>query len=136
VIQTVAPQHHAIVQAARHDFETFAGLEMGHRKALAYPPFGRLIRMVFEDEDEKQVKERAQHCAEVLRANVAGAELQVLGPAPAPFSLVRGRHREHLLMKVGERYTGADRLRSLMVKLANENGKTRVQIDVDPVGML
>jgi hypothetical protein len=39
-------------------------------------------------------------------------------------------------MKVGERYTGADRLRSLMVKLANENGKTRVQIDVDPVGML
>jgi primosomal protein N' (replication factor Y) len=136
VIQTVAPQHHAIVQAARHDFETFAGLEMGHRKALAYPPFGRLIRMVFEDEDETRVKERAQHCAEVLRAHVAGAELQVLGPAPAPFSMVRGRHREHLLMKVSERHTEADRLRSLMVKLAHENGKTRVQIDVDPVGML
>jgi len=136
VIQTVAPEHHAIVQASRHDFETFAALEMGHRKELAYPPFGRLIRMVFEDEDEERGKDRAQHCAEVLRAQVAGPGLQVLGPAPAPFSMVRGRHRVHLLMKVGEQFTGADRVRSLMLELAHETGKTRVQIDVDPVGML
>jgi hypothetical protein len=39
-------------------------------------------------------------------------------------------------MKVGEQYTEADRLRAVMVQLAHENGKTRVQLDVDPVGML
>ena len=136
VIQTVVPDHYAIVQAARHDFETFAALELGHRKALGYPPYGRLIRMIFEDEEEKRAQARAQHCADVLRAHMAGDGLQILGPAPAPFSMVRGRHREHLLMKVSEQFNAAEELRSLVVQLAHEGGKTRVQVDVDPVGML
>jgi len=136
VIQTVAPEHHAIVQAARHDYGTFAGLEMGQREELAYPPFGRLIRMVFEDEDEQRAQVRAQHCADVLRTHLASLDLTILGPAPAPFSMVRGRHRMHLLLKTSERPEGAEQVRTLLVKLAHEKGPTRVQIDVDPVGML
>ncbi len=136
VIQTVAPDHHAIVQAARYDYVGFADLEMGQRRELGYPPLGRLIRVVFEDEDEARGLARAEHCARILREHTSAHGIAVLGPAPAPFSMVRGRHRKHILLKSRPDSTGGKEARSLLVTLAHEPGPTRVQIDVDPVGML
>jgi primosomal protein N' (replication factor Y) len=59
--------------------------------------------------------------------------VDVLGPAPAPLAMVRGRHRMHLLVK-GLR--GVTRARDLLARLAAETPRPRVAVDVDPVGML
>jgi len=136
VVQTLTPEHPAIVCAGKHDFEGFARGEMELREELGYPPHGRLIRAVFEDRDEARTQEAARVCAEHLRASCAPAELLVLGPAPAPISQVRGRYRQHLLLKSPELNQAFGRARSILIGFAEENARPRLSIDVDPMSML
>lgn len=134
VLQTIAPEHPAIVQAARHDYETFATLELAMRGELAYPPFGRLIRVVFEDEDPARVREAAARFASAL--HTLPPEAMVLGPTEAPMGLVRGRTRHHLLVKAPEGSPAISAARAICVQLAEETTRPRVTLDVDPVAML
>ncbi len=136
VVQTITPDHPAIVQAARHDHENFAKLESELRRELGYPPYGRLIRVVLEDEDDERVRAAADRFAAALTEGLAGEPVTVLGPAPAPIALIRGRHRHHVLVKTAADGTGAARARSILIQLAAECARPRVIIDVDPVGML
>jgi len=135
VVQTMSPEHPAIQMAARHDFEGFAALETGLRGELGYPPSGRLVRVVFEDEDEERVTRASTHFADVLRRELADTGVTLLGPAPAPMALQRGRHRQHLIVKSAAD-AGLGHARSLLTQLAAEHARPRVAIDVDPVGML
>ncbi|MGB7538123.1 MAG: primosomal protein N', partial [Anaerolineales bacterium] len=47
VLQTYLPEHYALTCAAAHDFPAFARIEEEHRRALGYPPFQNLVRLVF-----------------------------------------------------------------------------------------
>ena len=137
VIQTTTPAHPAIVCAAQHDFEAFAAQETKLRAELGYPPHGKLIRVVFEDTDLGGVHDAAKACADALRARAAEFGTQVLGPAEAPISQVRGRHRQHLLLKSpGSNPTGLAAARALLIAFAGQETRARVTIDVDPVSML
>ncbi|MBI5362674.1 MAG: primosomal protein N' [Planctomycetes bacterium] len=136
VIQTVTPEHPAIVCAAKHDFEGFAGPETRLRAELGYPPHGRLIRVVFEDEDLGRVHDVATACAKLLREKASTDGLVVLGPAEAPISQVRGRHRQHLLVKAPAASPAIATARGLLLQFAENELKTRVTIDIDPVSML
>jgi len=136
VIQTTTPTHPAILCAAQHDYERFAAQESKLRQELGYPPHGRLIRVVFEDEDLGHVHDVAQACAVELRARAAEFGTQLLGPAECPISQVRGRHRQHLLLKSPPTNPGLTAARSLLIAFAENETRARVTIDVDPVSML
>ncbi|MCB9914698.1 MAG: primosomal protein N' [Planctomycetes bacterium] len=136
VVQTRAPEHPAIVRAAAHDFEGFARAEDELRDELGYPPHGRLVRAVFEDEDEARVVEAAAACAAALREHTSPAEVLVLGPAPAAIAQVRGRHRRHLLLKAPELNAGLKRARSILLRFGEDHPRPRLAIDVDPVSLL
>ena len=136
IVQTVAPDHPAIVQAARHDYEAFARIELGEREALGYPPFGRLIRVVFEDADPTLVRETAERFADALFDRVAQAGGMLLGPSEAPMALVRGRVRYHLLIKAPIGSGALTCARKGLIELSTGLSRPRVVIDIDPVSML
>ncbi len=97
VIQSYNPDHYAIKLAKTHDYSAFYEEEIAFRSATRYPPFSQLWLLAFEGEDRAAVAESARQGAEALRAGWPGDE--VLGPAPAPLSRVRGRYRYHVLLK-------------------------------------
>jgi primosomal protein N' (replication factor Y) len=132
IVQTTAPEHPAVVRAAANDFAGFAECEDALRAELGYPPHTRLVRVLVEDGDEKLVEEVVARCAAALRA-VPGAV--VLGPAPAPISMMRGRHRHHVMAKTQDPAV-LDGVRAALVALSEEIRKPRLTIDVDPVGVL
>jgi primosomal protein N' (replication factor Y) len=136
VVQTIAPEHPAIVHAARHDYESFVQLELAMREELGYPPGGRLIRVLFEDKDPIAVKETAARFGDTLFKHVTPEGGAVLGPTEAPMALVRGRTRHHLLIKAAEGSPALARARTVLLELAAGISRPRVTIDVDPVGML
>jgi len=136
VVQSSIPDHPAIIQAASHDFDAFAGDELELRRELGYPPYGRVLRAVFEDTDEERVKAAATACAESLRAGLGGTSASVLGPAPAPIALVRGRHRAHILVKCGLEDDAVERGRDLLAELAQSTSRPRMTVDVDPLSLL
>ena len=61
--------------------------------------------------------------------------VEVLGPAPAPLSILRGRHRRRLLLKTRRDVAVQPILREWLGKVAVARG-ARVEVDVDPVSFL
>ena len=64
-----------------------------------------------------------------------GEGIEVLGPAPAPLSILRGRHRRRLLLKTRRDVAVQPILREWLGKVAVARG-ARVDVDVDPVSFL
>jgi primosomal protein N' (replication factor Y) len=129
VLQTYQPEHYAIMAAAKHDFDGFYAQEIGYRRDLGYPPFRRLVRIVFRSESETRSQADAEEAAGFLRKRLeqltmTGTEL--IGPAPCFFSRVDGVYRWHLLLR-GPDPTAA--LRGL------EIGRGW-HVDIDPVDVL
>jgi primosomal protein N' (replication factor Y) len=136
VVQTSAPAHPAILLAAKHDFEGFAIAESRLRADLGYPPHGRLLRVVIEDRDETRVVESSRACADMLRRVAGGEGIVVLGPAEAPISRLRGRHRHHVLVKSAVEGPGFDLARQALRQFVEATPRPRITLDVDPVSML
>jgi primosomal protein N' (replication factor Y) len=102
LVQTLAPQAGCLRHAAAHDAEGFLAEEIARRRALRYPPFARLVRIVTAAVDPGA----AHRAAERVRAALEGSGLDLLGPAPL-FRL-KDRHRAVLLLKApGELDEGA-----------------------------
>ena len=100
LVQTIAPDARSIVHAARHDSDGFIAGELERRRALSYPPFSHLIRIVCSAEASEKARAAAGARARVSRGHSRrrvgrqaslGERPAVLGPATL-FRL-RGRER-------------------------------------------
>jgi len=136
VVQTLSPEHPAIARAARHDFVGFALAEDELRRELGYPPHGRLVRVVLEDEELERVEKSGVRLVESLAEELAAAGVIALGPAPAPIAMVRGRHRHHVLLKCAADCPAIAALLARLRLFAAAEARPRIAIDVDPVSML
>ena len=96
LIQTYMPEHPVIAALVSGDRDKFLEREIEARREATLPPFGRLASLL--------VSASARDAAESYARAVAlaappAAKIQVLGPAEAPLSVIRGRHRYRLLVK-------------------------------------
>lgn len=139
IIQTMRPDHYAILYAQQHQYELLYQQEMQLRRSPAFPPHVRLVAVRIEGRVEQEVQKTAIMTGRFLRA---GAEkyntgLVVLGPAPAPLDKIKDRYRWQLLLK-GK---NSDELHDMVVHLDKEkadllSGGCRLIIDVDPENMM
>jgi primosomal protein N' (replication factor Y) len=134
VIQTFNPEHEAIALAARHDFEAFAALELDTRRALGYPPFTRLLKVLWRGPDPGRVEAEATASCEELARTLASENARVLGPAPSPRAYLAGKHRFQALVKAPVPST----IRRAMAAIEARAGDKAVEVilDVDPVHLL
>ena len=128
LVQTLAPDARAIRFAARHDTEGFLAGELERRRALGYPPFSSLIRIVCSSPDAAA----ATAAGTELRALIAPPNAQVLGPAPL-FRL-RGRARSQLVVKAGDRAAAITVVGEAVDSLTRSRARSgvNVSVDVDP----
>ncbi len=132
LIQTAEPDHPVMEALAGDDRDRFLEVEAEQRRAAGLPPYGRLAALLLSDSDP----ERVEIVARQLRRKVpAASEIEVLGPAPAPLALLRGRHRWRFLVKARR---AADLQGFIRAWLAGFKppGALRLQIDIDPYGFL
>ena len=94
LVQTFAPDAPSIAAAAQHDADGFLAGELERRRALRYPPFSSLVRVVCSSTEPGA----AHAAAEAVRDRLDLPLGAVLGPAPL-FRL-RGRERAQLVLKV------------------------------------
>lgn len=138
LVQALVPDHYAIRSARDHDYQALYEQEISQRRALGYPPFGRLINLRFEGSDNQLVRTLAEKTAKT------GAELalnryriEILGPAPAPLARLRDRFRWQLLLKGKDTATLQAFCRELLVQCpAGSGGDLKMTVDVDPENML
>jgi len=102
ILQTYHPDHYAITAAATHNYARFAVRELAFRRERGYPPYRRLAKLVYEDASLSRARAEAEALAETLRGAMAShgiAVTDLLGPAPAFFARLRGRHRWQILLR-------------------------------------
>jgi primosomal protein N' (replication factor Y) len=102
IFQTYAPETYAIRRAAQHDYAGFYAEEMEFRRLTGYPPFRPLIRLLYQDDSAAKARSASERFFQVLgeRARRAGIlDLEITGPAPAVFAKLRGRYRQHILLR-------------------------------------
>ncbi|MDI6895153.1 MAG: primosomal protein N' [Bacillota bacterium] len=134
MVQTHHPDHHAIRAARVHDYREFYREEIGSREELGYPPFSHLVRLIFAAPREEEARRAMEDlCAELP----AGAGVEVLGPAPAPLSPLKGSFRWVALLKSREPEGAAVMLQEAMARSGMERRRgVRLTVDVDPYDML
>jgi len=136
VVQTRDPEHAAVRFGAAGDYAAFVRWELEQRSGMLYPPFGRMVRALFEDPDEARARAGAARCAEELAPLCQPGELELGGPLPAPQELLRGRHRHHVLVKAAEGSPRFDRVLALLAERAGRETRPALRVDVDPMSML
>jgi primosomal protein N' (replication factor Y) len=102
VIQTYTPEHFAIQAAAGHDYCSFYRDEIAFRAEAHYPPFSRLLRLLYAHRDEGRCRDRAHSLAEHLRALVDQRRLigtEIIGPAPCFVSKIRHAYQWQVLVR-------------------------------------
>ena len=133
VVQTFAREHFALRTATRHEFEAFAQTELEARRALGYPPFRRLLKVLWRGPREDEVRAEAEAATAALREGAQQRGLAVLGPAPSPRAFLAGKHRWQALIK-GD----AAGIRAAIARVEERRAAARVKtvLDVDPVHLL
>ena len=132
LLQTHVPENPVMAALAAGDRDRFLEFEAEQRRLAGMPPFGRLAALVVSAPDA----ERADAAARlVARAAPRLDGVTVLGPAPAPLALLRGRHRRRLLVKARKEINLQRVLRDWLAPLKLE-GAVRLAIDVDPYSFM
>ncbi|MDA1101178.1 MAG: primosomal protein N', partial [Proteobacteria bacterium] len=132
LLQTYMPEHPVMKALVSGHRDRFMAQEMEARRIQGLPPFGRLVALIISGGNEGQVIRTAR---DLGRAAPRFEEVEVLGPAPAPFSLLRGRFRQRLLLKT-PRGVNASTLARAWVEQVDHPQQVRVAIDVDPYSFL
>jgi primosomal protein N' (replication factor Y) len=128
VLQTYQPDHPVMLALASGDRDRFLEAEAQERQQVGMPPFGRLAAIIVSAPDGAAADRAAR---ELARLAPRSEGIEVLGPAPAPMSLLRGRHRRRLLLKT-RRDIAVQKVLHAWLQSFKPSRDVRLQIDVDP----
>ena len=128
LIQTRHPEASVIAALAAGDRDAFFSVETEMRREAGAPPFGRWASIIISSEDEAEAREAARRIGDT-RPQVD--DLMILGPAPAPMALLRGRYRYRLLMNARRSVQLQEVIRRWLGSLDHPPG-VRVGVDIDP----
>ena len=133
LIQTYMPEHPVMQALVSGDRDTFLAREIEERRKSTMPPFGRLAALLVTGSAREGVESYARA---VARAAPPAAKIEVLGPAEAPLSVIRGRHRYRLLVKAAREADLQAYLRLWLSAVPKPKGDIRLTVDIDPYSFL
>ena len=126
-IQTFSPNHSLYVSLQNSEIEHFLELEIESRKKNELPPFARLASIIISGTNagltEKTAKILAQNPPKGIR---------LLGPAPAPRLLLRGRTRWRILLQAPKHFPLSNLIKNWIFSFQIPKN-IKIQIDIDPI---
>ena len=132
LLQTYAPEHPVMVALIGQDFAAFMRREAESRRPGHWPPYGRLAALIVSADTAAAADDVARGLG---RCAPQAEGVQVLGPAPAPLAILRGRHRRRLLLRTRRDVAVQPLLRDWLAQVRPPPG-VRIDVDVDPVSFL
>ncbi|GIW22763.1 MAG: primosomal protein N' [Candidatus Sericytochromatia bacterium] len=134
IIQTYSTNHFSIESAKKYDFKSFYLKEINDRKELMYPPFSKLINIIFSCLDFSKVSNYSNIFTEELKKNKDTSIISILGPIPCIISKIKNNYRFNTLIKTNNIEKTMDIIKKIKIN-QNENS-VKISIDIDPINML
>jgi len=132
VVQTYNPEHYAVQAGARHDYQSFYEAEIVYRKALCYPPYGQILKLTLQADEEGKARSLADKVIHELRTLLEETQkAEVIGPFPAPIAKMNDIFRMNIIIK-------ANNLMDVKLHIAAMGLTIRpdIIIDVEPVSIM
>jgi len=134
ILQTYRPDSAVMRLAAAADAEAFYPMELAARKELGFPPYARLVRVVFRSKEKGRAAAAARDFAERARP-LLPEDAELLGPAECPLGMVAGTARWHLIARAPELGPLHKAIASALADF-KVPASVRVEPDVDPVSLM
>jgi len=131
IIQSYTPAHYAIQAAKNHDYHSFYSKEISYREDLGLPPFRHMACLTFRGRKDEKVFKFSESCKDRFKKKDKDKKIEILGPAPAPVSKMRGMYRWNLFLKAEKTEDIAFLLREVLGNRRKEKG-ILVAVDIDP----
>lgn len=144
IVQTYSPENPAIYFACHSQAQKFYADEIELRKALLFPPFSRLLRLVFRSTVERDAEQCASEAKKILSAELqslkerhtsGAAETEILGPSECALSKVAANYRHQILLR-GNSIAVLQRLASVLIYSFRAPQGVYIEADVDPASLL
>jgi len=136
LVQTSDPEHSILKWVAAHDYIGFYEAELKKRQAFGYPPFSRMIRVLFRYKQQSVVEQAAQAWAKAMGATW---QARMIGPAEPMIARIRDQYRMEVWLKLPRSAKSIaeakGKIISSIYQFRKEKSLARVDvvIDVDPV---
>ncbi|QZY57126.1 primosomal protein N' [Crassaminicella profunda] len=141
IVQTYEPEHFSITSAKNHDYTSFFNHEIMLRKEFMYPPYSKLINILFTGKKEADVIKTANNFANMLEGKLAEYNIKreevVFGPHPAPLAKIKEKYRWQIIIK--SKPVDQNIIKGIInyMRLKNNYPKNiNISMDIDPYSML
>lgn len=132
VLQTYSPRHYVYKFASNYDYKGFFRKEENIRQTSQFPPFTRILRVLFSDHDENYVRELLKVCyteIEKLR-DVYGEQIIYLDAMKSPIKRIQDKYRYQIMMRL--KLDKADEIEDKVFSIVDGLAKTSVFFEINP----
>ena len=133
IIQTYNPDHYAIKDSQKQDYDLFYNQEIELRKMLNYPPFCDIIVIRFNGENIREIQNVSKIVYDKIN-NLNEENLFVYKPVPSPIDKIKNKYRWRMILKCKLTSRVLD-----IIKYAIEGNKikdTSIIVDINPNSMM
>ena len=136
LIQAYNTTHPVLQWVQDHDVQAFYEHEIRYRNQFDYPPYSRLIKIIFKHKDEPKAIQGAAQMTEMLK-NIEGIIVQ--GPVAALIARVRNLYIQEVWIKCPRDTKTLDRVKDFIKAqrqfIVSQKGNANLQVlfDVDPM---
>lgn len=134
LVQTYNPQAESILFSCKNRINDFYSKELSQRKMMYFPPFARILRIVFRSYSKANALETSEQAYKILES-LAPKNVEIIGPAECPIEKINNSFRYQILLRA----TSIIPLQTMTRKLAfdySHNQNVYIEYDVDPISLL
>ena len=155
-VQTYSPGREPVLFACKNAVEAFYNYELTQRSLMEFPPFSRLLRIVFRSFSKEaayktafeaskilgqmnvwecdETKLHENDAAKILSQNVQRG-VEIIGPAECPIERINSNWRYQILLK-GKSIIPLQSMAREILNNYTHNQNVYIEYDVDPVSLL
>ena len=136
IIQTLNPEQPLFQLVSSNDYLRFYQSEILERESFHYPPFVRIIRVIFRQEDKDVVKETAVHYLKMIKETMGGH--RILGPQEPLIAKIRNQFHQELIIKLEKDGISIVKAKEYLIRKMEELHQNKIFrqtsliFDVDP----
>ncbi|MBR5964979.1 MAG: primosomal protein N' [Treponema sp.] len=144
LVQTYSPNNPAVYCACHSLTKEFYEQELSTRKLLNFPPYSRLLRLVFRSMVQSDAEAFADDAYKILSQELEALqakhlsyskETEILGPSECPLSKINSNYRSQILLR-GQSIALLQKLAASLIYGYRAKAGVYIEVDVDPVSLL
>ena len=134
LVQTYSPLREPIQFACTGNTAGFYEYELNQRKLLGFPPFSRLVRLVFRSASAAQAADSAEQASEILSELLKG-NADIIGPAECPIFKISQNYRYQIILRSQNIAVMQKAVSALLYNYTHPQ-TVYIECDIDPISLM